>query len=152
MWLSLHFRSVQAAKTTVTIHIRTLFSISYIHTALVPRPSPLAHHNTWFLGFNMKHNPARQKALADAAAGVIGSLVSVLVFYPVDVWKTNLQAGKHPSHDANESEDVNDVVLISTNETVKLNSATISQWLLRVSRIFRGLSYKITHTTVSSFA
>lgn len=100
----------------------------------------------------MKNNPARQKALADAAAGVIGSLVSVLVFYPVDVWKTNLQAGKHPSHDANESEDVNDVVLISTNETVKLNSATISQWLLRVSRIFRGLSYKITHTTVSSFA
>ena len=99
----------------------------------------------------MKHNPARQKALADAAAGVIGSLVSVLVFYPVDVWKTNLQAGKHPQHnnDANENDGA---VLIDTNGTVKLNNTTISHLLLRVSRRFRGLSYKITHTTVSSFA
>ena len=34
----------------------------------------------------------RTKALADAAAGVVGSLVSVLTFYPVDVWKTSVQA------------------------------------------------------------
>lgn len=100
----------------------------------------------------MKHNPARQKALADAAAGVIGSLVSVLAFYPVDVWKTNLQAGKHPQHNDADEKCVNGKVLMDTNETVKLNNTTISQRLLRVSRRFRGLSYKITHTTVSSFA
>jgi hypothetical protein len=35
----------------------------------------------------------RKRALADAVAGVAGSLVSLWTFYPIEVWKTNLQAG-----------------------------------------------------------
>lgn len=35
----------------------------------------------------------RKRALADATAGVVGSLVSLWTFYPIEVWKTNLQAG-----------------------------------------------------------
>ncbi len=35
----------------------------------------------------------RQRALADALAGVAGSLVSLWAFFPIEVWKTNLQAG-----------------------------------------------------------
>lgn len=34
-----------------------------------------------------------QKALADAISGVAGSLVSLWTFYPIEVFKTNLQAG-----------------------------------------------------------
>jgi adenine nucleotide transporter 17 len=40
---------------------------------------------------------ARQKAVADALAGVVGSLVSLWVAYPIDVWKTNVQAGRESS-------------------------------------------------------
>lgn len=36
----------------------------------------------------------RQKAVADALAGVVGSLVSLWVAYPIDVLKTNVQAGR----------------------------------------------------------
>jgi hypothetical protein len=36
---------------------------------------------------------SRRKALADAVAGVIGSVVSLWTFYPIEVLKTNLQAG-----------------------------------------------------------
>jgi hypothetical protein len=39
----------------------------------------------------------RQKAVADALAGVVGSLVSLWVAYPIDVWKTNVQAGRESS-------------------------------------------------------
>ena len=39
----------------------------------------------------------RQKAVADALAGVAGSLVSLWVAYPIDVWKTNVQAGRESS-------------------------------------------------------
>jgi len=35
----------------------------------------------------------RKRALADAVAGVAASLVSLWAFYPIEVWKTNLQAG-----------------------------------------------------------
>lgn len=35
----------------------------------------------------------RQKALADAVSGVAGSLVSLWTFYPIEVIKSNLQAG-----------------------------------------------------------
>jgi adenine nucleotide transporter 17 len=39
----------------------------------------------------------RQKAVADALAGVVGSLVSLWVAYPIDVLKTNIQAGRESS-------------------------------------------------------
>lgn len=35
----------------------------------------------------------RRKALVDALAGVVGALVSLWTFYPIEVFKTNLQAG-----------------------------------------------------------
>eukprot|EP00934_Nitzschia_sp_Nitz4_P007049 Nitzschia sp. Nitz4//scaffold9_size221794//26611//27630//NITZ4_001320-RA/size221794-processed-gene-0.308-mRNA-1//-1//CDS//3329560923//7039//frame0 len=38
----------------------------------------------------------RKRALADALAGVAGSIVSLWTFYPVEVWKTNSQAGSSP--------------------------------------------------------
>jgi phosphatidylglycerophosphatase A len=35
----------------------------------------------------------RRRALADAVAGVAGSVVALWTFYPIEVWKTNAQAG-----------------------------------------------------------
>jgi phosphatidylglycerophosphatase A len=43
----------------------------------------------------MKQNDSslgRNRALADAVAGVVASLVSLWTFYPIEVWKTNAQA------------------------------------------------------------
>lgn len=39
---------------------------------------------------------ARRTALADAVSGVAASLLSLWLFYPVDVWKTNAAAGNAP--------------------------------------------------------
>lgn len=41
----------------------------------------------------------RKRALADAVAGVAGSLVSLWTFYPIEVWKTNLQAGSSTGYE-----------------------------------------------------
>jgi hypothetical protein len=98
----------------------------------------------------MKHELARRKALVDAAAGVIGSLVSMLVFYPLDVWKTNLQAGtsKHECRQRFSTDtEANDV----DSTVINVEKAHSKQWIHQLSRLFRGLSYKIAHTTVSSF-
>jgi hypothetical protein len=88
----------------------------------------------------MKRDLARRKALADACAGVIGSLVSMLVFYPVDVWKTNLQAGKRHLTTSNHTD----------TDSAAIDSTNVNQ-LRKLSQLFRGLPYKIAHTTVSSF-
>ena len=40
-----------------------------------------------------KRRVRRRRAVADAAAGVVGALVSLWVFFPIEVWKTTLQAG-----------------------------------------------------------
>ena len=37
-----------------------------------------------------------KKALADALSGVAAALVALWVFYPIDVWKTHVQAGRKP--------------------------------------------------------
>lgn len=92
----------------------------------------------------MKHELARRKALADACAGVIGSLASMLIFYPVDVWKTNLQAGKHKTPI---DENVDGKLATTCTEY----ESSIKQQMQSLPRLFRGLSYKIAHTTVSSF-
>jgi len=75
---------------------------------------------------------ARRKALADAVCGVISSLVSMIAFYPVDVWKTSLQA------------DVSKISLVQ-------HDANVIHILSRVSELFRGLPHKIIHTMGSSF-
>ena len=75
---------------------------------------------------------ARRKALADAVCGVISSLISMIAFYPVDVWKTSLQA------------DVSKISLVQ-------HDANVIHILSRVSELFRGLPHKIIHTMGSSF-
>mmetsp|Transcript_28262 Transcript_28262/g.60225 ORF Transcript_28262/g.60225 Transcript_28262/m.60225 type:complete len:561 (-) Transcript_28262:96-1778(-) len=97
---------------------------------------------------------ARRKAFADATAGVIGSLVSMLAFYPVDVWKTSLQAGV-PTNNTSSSEEDN--VASTTTSSSGERHHGLTQWLLspsvqsKLSKLFRGLPHKIVHTIVSSF-
>ena len=94
----------------------------------------------------MENELAGRKALADAVAGVIGSLVSMLVFYPVDVWKTNLQAGGRHAPTVESENEINGAVSRIDSRSVQWHSL-----FQRVHQLFRGLSYKIAHTTVSSF-
>lgn len=84
----------------------------------------------------------RRKALADATAGVVGSLVSMLCFYPVDVWKTSLQAaaGQASTTDADESAQKQQFHHLLS----KLSS-------IQITDLFRGLHHKVAHTIVSSF-
>ncbi|KAL7522886.1 hypothetical protein ACHAWX_007620 [Stephanocyclus meneghinianus] len=101
---------------------------------------------------------ARRKAFADATAGVIGSLVSMLAFYPVDVWKTSLQAGVskndnfilHKSAGDALDEEV-DAGLICRKDQDDNGKSSALHRMNHLSELFRGLSYKIMHTTVSSF-
>eukprot|EP00978_Attheya_sp_CCMP212_P014134 scaffold35927_cov48-Attheya_sp.AAC.1 len=48
---------------------------------------------------NRPHNAETEarSALADATAGVVGALVATLAFYPMDLYKTNLQANRNNS-------------------------------------------------------
>ena len=109
----------------------------------------------------------RKRAFADATAGVIGSLAAMLAFYPVDVWKTSLQANatiitRRANKQCRDDEDddavapanihllaanSNDVSIV-TSTTLPSIVSSISQTVLR---LFRGLPYKIAHTIASSF-
>lgn len=71
----------------------------------------------------------RQSALGDATAGAIGSLLSMIMFYPIDVIKTNLQAGKKV--------DLNGQAKLASSKSMKL---------------LRGMHHKVLHTLTSSFA
>ena len=91
----------------------------------------------------------RRKALADAAAGVVGSLVSMLCFYPVDVWKTSLQAAAGQASktdgDASRQSYVQKQQFYLYHDLIsKLSSVQIAD-------LFRGLHHKVAHTIVSSF-
>ena len=91
----------------------------------------------------------RRKALADAAAGVVGSLVSMLCFYPVDVWKTSLQAaaGQASTTDGDESRQSN-----VQKQQLHLYHDLISKLSsVQIADLFRGLHHKVAHTIVSSF-
>jgi hypothetical protein len=88
-----------------------------------------------------KRDLARRKAFADATAGVIGSLVSMLAFYPVDVWKTNIQAGVS-----------NEESCVEANGSFSdRKSLTLQRVYELLPQLFRGLPHKFMHTTVSSF-
>jgi len=82
-----------------------------------------------------------QSALADASAGVLGSLVAMLAFYPVDVIKTNLQISNSVN---NKKEENSSFIFLSSKENLTI------QHLL--SHYFRGVHFKISHTVSSSFA
>mmetsp|Transcript_17952 Transcript_17952/g.20749 ORF Transcript_17952/g.20749 Transcript_17952/m.20749 type:complete len:492 (-) Transcript_17952:68-1543(-) len=81
-----------------------------------------------------------KSALADATAGVAGSLVAMLAFYPIDVLKTNLQADSTRSATRLTTEDGDEARDDSHFNRTFLKS------------LFRGIHYKALHTVTSSFA
>ena len=92
---------------------------------------------------------AARSALADAAAGVAGSLVSMLAFYPVDVYKTNLQAGKCGGSKGGGSLSRRN----RNSSSKKKDDANTILYLLQFLRSsFRGIQYKTAHTIAGSFA
>ena len=93
---------------------------------------------------------AARSALADAAAGVAGSLVSMLAFYPVDVYKTNLQAGRCGSGNGGGG-----LGRRNRNSSIqkKDDARNTILYLLQFLRSsFRGIQYKTAHTIAGSFA
>ena len=104
----------------------------------------------------------RKRAFADATAGVIGSLAAMLAFYPVDVWKTSLQANATITRRANKQCRDDDAVattanihLLAANSNDIVTSTPLPSIVSSISktvlRLFRGLPYKIAHTIASSF-
>lgn len=86
----------------------------------------------------------RKRALADAAAGVVGSLFSMLCFYPVDVYKTSLQAAA--------GDDDDDGSRHQSSSSMQKKRCSFHQLsMLSVADLFRGLHHKVAHTIVSSF-
>lgn len=114
----------------------------------------------------MQRRQQRKKAFADATAGVIGSLAAMLAFYPVDVWKTSLQANSTANANGGKDNDGDAATATNTDGLLKapssksnekignttilsaVSTATITATL---TRLFRGLPYKIAHTIASSF-
>ena len=88
---------------------------------------------------------ATKEAIADAMAGVSGSLVAMLTFYPIDVIKTNLQASSSTSSTYDHD---NTTTILDSNKKQR-NKRYFSIAFLRC--IFRGLHYKTAHTITSSF-
>lgn len=104
-------------------------------------------------------------AVTDAIAGVVGSVISTVVFYPVDVWKTSQQATTSSSASYNEDEggctittDPPTATGIVKNETKPRRQQQFSSFfnysifsLSQQNNYYRGLSYKIIHIIASSF-
>ena len=113
---------------------------------------------------NTSKNNVGKHALSDAVAGTIASLVSMLLFYPVDVYKTNIQAGNNPMNQNKEQrKETKDTKkeekdpMMKQCATTSLTAFNLSSFLLSLlskkpSILFRGLSYKTMHTITSSFA
>jgi Mitochondrial carrier protein len=80
----------------------------------------------------------RRTALADALAGVVGTLISLWAFYPLEVIKTNLQASFHDNKKLLKNE--------STSRRFDFQS-----FLQQIQTMFRGCSTKTLHASSSSF-
>ena len=94
----------------------------------------------------------RRRALADATAGVVGSLVSVLCFYPVDVWKTSLQAAAGRASPTSANDDPRQQMKTVQNQIIPRHHYLIAKLLsIKSADLFRGLHHKVAHTIVSSF-
>ena len=101
---------------------------------------------------------ATKEAFADATAGALSSLCALLLFYPIDVIKINLQADGRKT-----SSNVNGKNAIASKECKSTQTECTFLSLLRemiskkpstlpfIKSLFRGLHYKILHTTASSF-
>ena len=90
-----------------------------------------------------------KKALADAFAGVMASLISTMAFYPVDVWKTSMQADGVVNHNKDETDEGRSSVSGGQQSTTATTTVHRLQFLLTKS--FRGLPHKLLHTMGSSF-
>lgn len=75
-------------------------------------------------------------ALADASAGMVGSLASMLAFYPLDVLKTNLQVSGNS---------------FSSQKQTKKGDSEEQEIKVKITKLFRGVHYKTGHTIASSF-
>jgi Mitochondrial carrier protein len=115
----------------------------------------------------------RQKALADAVAGVAAALVAQLVTYPLDVHKTRCQASS--SHHHNNSDDCDDDeeeeetgddevgdadadegerryrAPSPTSSTPPMASSSSSSPSKRIVNNFAGWKVKVLHTSASTF-
>lgn len=90
-----------------------------------------------------------REAFADATAGVSGSLVAMLAFYPIDVIKTNLQADKPCGKTITIQ---NDEYKIECQQHKKRTSIQGLISIIKNLKSFtRGLHYKTAHTVTSSF-
>lgn len=101
-----------------------------------------------------------RQALADATAGVIGSLSAMIIFYPLDTIKTNIQAAASKSNTNDKEHKISAVQMLiriltghssglqsSTREDPQSTRAQIS----RIKSLFRGIPIKALHTVTSSF-
>lgn len=126
------------------------------HTRTHALPSPLQHTLS-----------AREKAVVDALAGTIGSLVALWAFYPIDVFKTRVQSTtSEPVLDETENSSylalnerwdrLRNNLGINMTEWPKSVYVSSSRFLDQIKAIewnqfFAGLPIKTLHTCSSSF-
>jgi hypothetical protein len=94
---------------------------------------------------------SKQKAFADAVAGVLASLLALYATYPLDVYKTRLQASSTPassSHSQRDSQKSEIDEKSSTTTTTRNNNTPLILSLLCCSA---GWKAKTLHTCASSF-
>jgi len=101
---------------------------------------------------------SRDKAVADALAGVVGSLVALWVFYPIDVWKTRHAASSSSSNAGVEGAAENNNKHIpeyrQDNQDQRACTAVIAPETLSANTtdgLYAGWLLKSLHTSTSSF-
>ena len=88
------------------------------------------------------------EALADAFSGVIGTLVSLWCFYPIERIKTNLQAGKSLPTSLSSGSLSKIVTDNKDSNTIQKN---MEVYFDLIQQLFRGCLTKSMHATSSSF-
>ena len=109
-----------------------------------------------------KAQQAQSRAMADALSGVIGGLVAMIAFYPLDTIKTHVQAstsssssGNH-NHNLYKNDDDDDT---DTNDTARKGTKNKEYRIIDkiigggvdIRSLFRGIHLKCLHTVSSSF-
>lgn len=89
-----------------------------------------------------------RKISSDALAGVVGSLVALWTFYPLDVYKTHLQASRRRRDTLSKCS--NSPIENNTNSHLEQRSSEKFK-SLPLSFFFRGILAKSIHTMASSF-
>jgi hypothetical protein len=96
------------------------------------------------------------EALADACSGVVGTLVSLWCFYPIERIKTNLQAGKSLSSSTSSSSLWSSATEVATSKSKSEKDSDRIQRQIKalldvIQQSFRGCLTKSMHATSSSF-